>query len=112
MQKKIRFYKRENKWYADIPEYIEAGGSEEECEMIMGADLWLDFLSKDKDNILLDISDKKYEDSLRKISLLEKYDPDIEGGFYITDTDHELWLCNVTKFLFGEMPKEIYYKII
>ena len=38
MKKTIRFYNEDNKWYADLPDYINAGGTKEECEMVLGAD--------------------------------------------------------------------------
>lgn len=39
--KKISFYNRDGRWFADLPEYIAQGGTEDECEMVMDADSWL-----------------------------------------------------------------------
>jgi hypothetical protein len=110
---KIRFYNREGKWYADIPDYIESGGTEEECEMIFGSDTWLDFLSNNGKNIFLEVSTNK--NLQETLSLIEK---DEYGGTYIAETyngkriDHKLWICPVTLFLFGEYPTNIYYEVI
>jgi len=32
--KTIRFFKQQEFWYADLPEYIAAGGSFADCEMV------------------------------------------------------------------------------
>ena len=110
----IRFYKDENRrWYANLPEYIAQGGRVEECEMVSGADDWLDFISLNQENITLELSDQN--------SLSEKivlYESDGFGATYIAHTYREedinqiLWLCPVTLFVFGHYPKEIYYHII
>ena len=109
---KIRFYRKENRWYAYLPEYLEQGGTEEECEMVAGADDWLDFLSKNGDSVTLEISDK---DSLTEKIVL--YEEDEFGATYIAHTYKEedinqiLWLCPVTVFVFGYYPKTIYYHV-
>ena len=110
----IRFYKDEaRRWYAYLPEYIAQGGTEEECEMIAGADEWLDYLSKNGDSVTLELSDTRQLSE--KIVL---YESDESGATYIAHTYKEedvnqiLWLCSVTLFVFGHYPKEIYYHVI
>lgn len=111
MTRSIRFYNRDGKWYADLPDYIENGGEEADCEMIAGADTWLDFLAKDWDSIILKISDKEV---LSKT--LSRIDEDEFGATYLTrnpkdpSKPHQLWLCNVTLFIFNEFPNIIYYE--
>ena len=110
----IRFYKDEDRrWYADLPEYIAQGGTVKECEMVSGADDWLDFISLNREDITLALSDQS--------SLSEKivlYESDEFGATYIAHTYREedinqiLWLCPVTLFVFGHYPKEIYYHVI
>lgn len=117
MERILRFYKETNKWYVDLPDWIESGGTKEDCEMVIGADEWLDQLSKGSENITLRVSDDVILDS--KLTLLapedlpqELVDLDLGGGFYQTDTGHTMWLCDVTIFVFYKMPNEIYYEII
>ena len=110
----IRFYKDEDRrWYADLPEYIAQGGTVEECEMVSGADDWLDYISEKREAVTLALSDQN--------SLTEKivlYESDEFGATYIAHTYREedinqiLWLCPVTLFVFGHYPKEIYYHVI
>lgn len=108
---KIRFYRRDTRWFADLPAYIEAGGTEEDCEMVSGADTWLDMLSNYQDSVTVSISDKS---PLNEFLVL--YNKDEFGGTYIAhsykenDVNHVLWLCNVTLFIFGQFPDKIYYQ--
>lgn len=110
MTKTIRFYNRDGRWFADLPEYIEAGGTEDDCEMVAGADEWLEFLSKGKDNITLTIS--THQQFSEKLNL---YSKDEVGGTYIAHEYKEesvnqvVWLCNVTLFVLGCFPDIIYY---
>ena len=106
----IRFYNRDGRWFADLPEYIAAGGTEDDCEMVAGADAWLDMLSPSDDNIWLEISESPLKECLKL------YSEDEDGGTYIAHEYNEepynsmVWLCNVTKFLFGKFPPTIYYQ--
>ena len=109
----IRFYKKETRWYAHLPEYIEQGGEEADCEMVAGADDWLDYLSKNGDEITLELSDKTQLGE--KIVL---YEQDEFGATYIAHTYKEedinqiMWLCPVTVFVFGDYPNNIYYSVL
>ena len=108
---KIRFYCRDGRWYADLPEYIEAGGTEEDCEMILGSDYWLDLLALGRDSIYIKLS---LNPAQEKIIRLEKDD---FGATYIVksykgeEINHKIWICPVTLFLFGEYPETIYYEL-
>jgi hypothetical protein len=108
---KLRFYNRDGRWFADVPGWIESGGTEDDCEMVSGADLWLDHLSNG-DNIFLELSEEKH---LKE--KLEKIEEDEFGATYLAETykglffEHKMWLCPVTKFLFDKYPNTIYYEI-
>lgn len=109
---KISFYKTQGSWFADLPDYIEQGGTEADCLMVAGADTWLDKLSGGKDTISLLISDKG---PLRE--KMERHEEDEFGATYVAhtyedeDINHQLWLCPVTLFVFNKYPKTIYYEI-
>jgi hypothetical protein len=102
----IKFYREDNRWYADLPEFIEQGGSKEACEMVAGADTWLEELGGEKGWIVLTVSDKRKCYFDRYLALQEV---DENGATYKTDTGHELWLCPVTLFVFNQYPQMIYY---
>jgi hypothetical protein len=112
----IKFYKAEdNRWYAHLPEYLEEGGTLEACEMVAGADVWLDIVSGNSSEVVLRLSSNK---ELQERIVL--YDTDLskpeEGATYIaytykgSDYNITMWLCPVTLFVFNEYPKFIYYE--
>ena len=108
---KIRFYNRDGLWYADLPKYIEQGGSEEDCLMIEGADTFLDKLSEYKlDEIFLEIDVKRMENFDGKILYLGDIEGYNEGDYIEITTHHYMWLCGITVWLFGNYPQVIYYK--
>jgi hypothetical protein len=118
MTRKIGFYKKNNSWYADLPEFIAIGGSEAECQMVSGADTWLDILTLNGvDNnvnyIVVEISDKENLgnamvqvrcDDFGSTYIVKEYDK--------TRVNHLLWLCPVTLSVFDDYPKNIYFRVV
>lgn len=107
----FRFYKTEsNRWYVYLPSWE---GSVADLEMVAGADNMLEYMSEGKNDIKLIISEEFFEGS----DLLEfKREADEwgNGAFYIFRTyksieiNLDMWLCDVTKFIFGKFPKKLY----
>lgn len=106
----ILFYKKEERWYADIPETIAHGGTEENNEMVAGADTWLDINSKGHDKIILQISNDTILDN--ESGRLLNIDSKGEGWYLDYPSTLELWLCPVVTLLFHKYPQIIYYKIL
>ena len=110
----MKFIKEENNnWYVVLPEW---NGSKDDLQMVMGADIMLDILSHGNNEIELDVrlEDKEGYSRLSKVN-----DCDLIGGAdYILDKycgldfHLEVWLCDVTKFIYGKMPDTIYFKKI
>lgn len=124
MTKKITFYKENNKWYADIPQHTK-----EDNEMVMGADILLDFLSKGGDKVKLVVSDTKPETPSYYYTLSPLYfkikEHDDDGATYsiggyeaaniimnmkdvFGTLEPSVWLCNVMHSVFGEHPQEMW----
>ena len=118
MEKKVRFFKQDNKWYADIPNHTL-----EDNEMVMGADIALDYVSEGKDEIFITITDeypgwnvplvftkKEHDDEgayydvsgIMLVNIIEEF-----GGMFV-GSKPEIWICNVTHDVFGEHPDKIY----
>jgi len=96
------------RWYIDLPEYIKAGGKKADLEMVRGADILLDYVSEGKRRVKLRVSEElDFENHIH----LFKYDEDGTGAYYQNSEiiDLDVWLCNVTKYVFGGYhPEEIY----
>src|SRR5262245_44459835 len=105
----FRFIKTGQEWYVDLPEFIEQGGSEGDLQMVEGADLMLDMMAANEQEIVLNISDTPFEGA-EILELLEKRDPLVGGGDYLMkyyegeQVNKKMWLCRVTEFVFGDIP--------
>lgn len=123
MKTTLRFFKQNNKWYADV-----AGHTLEENEMVMGADTALDVLANEygTDELYIDLSTE--EDEVGELEFL-MIDHDEDGAYYkvsgmlyemyvdrlienhliseVNELNGTIWICNVTHDVFGEHPQKI-----
>lgn len=108
MMENFNFYKEtDSRWYIDLPSWE---GPKADLEMVLGADTLLDLVSQGESPINVTISLTEF-DGAYKLTFLRE---DSGGGWYLVSgnlvTPYEAWLCKVTKFVFGELPEEIYIK--
>ena len=120
MEKVIKFFKQDDKWYADIPNHTL-----EENEMVMGADIALEYLAEGRTELFITLADE-YPGWNVPLELKRK-DHDNEGAYYTVSGllfmdfieklqnmplwgrfEPEVWICNVTHDIFGCHPKNIY----
>lgn len=106
--RRFKFYKESNnRWFIDLPDWK---GEKDELEMVMGADTMLDILSQGDDIVFLTMSTEPFDNYSYLLKLKEEV---YEGGLYdliSNNFNFEVWLCHVTKFVFGDFPKNIYLK--
>lgn len=125
----LSFIKENGIWYADLPEFLELGlGIKANLMMVDGADTFLDLLSQNGYQITLKLSRQAYEGYTGRIKktrigmnldLLEDIGhAPVEYGAYYEAVElnrnpyqHQLWLCPVTEYVFGEYPEEIFFSI-
>ena len=107
--KTYKFYKEApNRWYIDLPEWK---GSKADLEMVAGADHMLDYMAEGENEVYLVISEEWFEraDSLKLLQLNEYSGADYFLEKYRgIDIQLKMWLCDVTKFVFGKFPETIY----
>lgn len=105
----MRYFKfkkeTDNRWYVVLPDW---SGEKSELEMVCGADTMLDIVAQGEDEAYLSISEEIIDNP--KFMLHFKKE---EGGgaWYDLKSDmheFEVWLCHVTKFVYGNMPKILY----
>jgi hypothetical protein len=111
--KNLKFYKEwDGRWYVDLPEWK---GSKVDLEMVAGADKMLDHISDGKNEIWLILSKEEFENA-EKLEFVRNADEFNHGAFYKLEKYNEieinleLWLCDVTMFVFGKFPKTIFIK--
>jgi hypothetical protein len=113
----FKFYKTEvGRWYVDLPEWE---GSVDELEMVAGADLFLEILSEGEQTVNVILSTVPFEGAdileFQTLGNLESWELG-EGAWYKMvsymgiDYELKLWLCDVTKFVFGGFPNKIYFQ--
>lgn len=113
--KVYKFIKTGHEWYIDLPEFIEQGGSIGELQMVDGADKMLDMMAGNDDSVVIYIAKEQF-DGADILTLTEKCDPNIGGGYYMMkeyegqEINRTMWLCQVTEFVFGEIPPQIFVK--
>ncbi len=112
-----RFYKDELGWFIDLKMWMWNRGH---LAMVLGADDFLDKLSKGSNEVYLKISSgrlKEYDDVLKRTKTISLFG----GAVYKTLLKkipnngfgkNKLWLCGVTLFVFLRYPKKIYFKVI
>ena len=112
-----RFYKRNDSWFIDLPDWE---GANWELEMVMGADTFLDILSQGEHEVFVTLSKNHFEgsDTLHYECQAMLEDTDFGSGAWYFLNEYKgtpyslrLWLCDVTKFVFGEFPVKIYFSV-
>jgi hypothetical protein len=111
MIKDFRFYKEvTGRWYVDLPEWE---GSKDDLEMVDGADTFLEILSQGEGISNVTLSDENYEGSYTLE--MQRLGGKIGGAWYKLESfegiefNMEMWLCDVTSFVFGRLPNIIYF---
>lgn len=110
--KTLRFYKEiSGKWFVDLPDWT---GDKADLEMVSGADSMLDIICEGENEILLMFSEKKINKS-NKLQFIKLATDIGNGAYYKLDKysgiefNLEIWLCDVTKFVFGYFPKQMFF---
>tara|TARA_R110000737_G_scaffold90497_2_gene122820 strand:- start:507 stop:830 length:324 start_codon:yes stop_codon:yes gene_type:complete len=104
--KQFTFEKEQDeRWYVVLPEWT---GDKEELEMVAGADSFLDILAQGETTVHATMSTDPFDGYTYKLEFVEH-----EGGggnYHLTSDyyDFPVWLCHVTKFVFGHLPENIY----
>ncbi len=112
MMKELNFTKENNKWYIDLPEWE---GSKEDLQMVLGADDMLDVLSEGEDSVSI-VADEESFDGAMLLSLVRETPELDQGAEYVLREvngeiiNHSVWLCDVTKFVYGGFPEKLYLK--
>ena len=116
MKRRLKFNKEVNGWFVDLPEWE---GSHADLQMVSGADTWLDLLSQGEWHVWITISDEPFDGAeeltLTGVGMLGGEFVD-SGATYTVEAylgipyAFDMWLCDVTLFVFGKFPEKIYYK--
>lgn len=101
-------------WYIDLPEWK---GSRNSLLMVGGADTLLEYLSQKHDKISLKIRNWwSGEDNIPIIltdaASVNKTENETGATYLVKGMNLEIWLCSVTKFVFGGFfPPKLYFQV-
>jgi len=93
------------RWYVILDDWE---GDREELEMVMEADTMLDILSQGDSPINVTISKEPFENPTFELTFRKE---EAGGGNYKLKGEFfefPVWLCHVTKFVYGDLPKKLY----
>ena len=102
MRYKLKFYKENERWYADVP-----GVSKEDNEMVFGSDVFLEKISNRKPQVIVEFSNSDEDNAIYAFKMT---DHDEYGASYcdVHNEEEPIWLCNVAHEIFIEHPAEIF----
>ena len=122
-----RFYKENEIWYIDLPEFLEQGlGNKANLMMVDGSDELLDILSENSIEVTLEFSHERFSTATLTLkalqigsnqSLLSKIGHAfVSYGMYYNVRElnnMRIWLCPVTEYVFGgSYPREIFVRVV
>lgn len=107
------FYRDNTGWYIDFPEFLAMGlGTKADLAMVSGADTMLEYLGNGNNRVTTKFSDQPLEGANIALKMCARNG---WGATYNTNVDAipTVWLCNVTKMIFGGThPPQIFVKTI
>lgn len=106
------FYKEVNEdWFVELPEWK---GSKADLQMVAGADTMLEYMAEGGDRVWARLSEEFFVGS-DEMKFIRTADEIGNGAHYKLDKfkgidiNLDIWLCDVTTFVFGKFPKIIYF---
>lgn len=117
MRRRIKFTNESpGIWFAEIPEWK---GPKSDLQMVCGADSFLDMLCEGEWTVWITLSDEQFKswsgNEGEELRLITEGKTDEGGAWYRLEKyrgisfDLDMWLCDVTKFVFGKFPEVIYF---
>ena len=88
MKKTVKFFKQDDKWYADIPNHTL-----DENEMVLGSDIVLEMFANGAKELNITLSD---DDTSNSFLTLKREEHDSEGAWYSFDG---LWYTSIMNVL-------------
>jgi hypothetical protein len=106
MNTHLRFYKKNDNWYADVPSHEEADNI-----MVEGSDILLDKVSRGKSEVKLCFTDNP---QMTDFVLIQTHHDEFGADYVVFGSNHgdnlskmKCWICNVTHTVLGEHPEII-----
>lgn len=112
----FKFYKEsDSRWYVDLPEWE---GAKADLEMVSGADSFLEIMAEGDAQVDVILTTYSFsgadELTMTKLGRIENWELGTGAWYKLSkyrgiEFDLEMWLCDVTKFVFGDFQTKIYF---
>lgn len=114
---KYRFYLDQGRWFIDLPGWT---GDKYDLEMVAGADDMLATLAQGESELWIKLQEEPWGDNVGFRAELFDIHGTRGGGTYrlfgkgkntesSIDYMYDIWLCDVTRQLFGYLPETLYF---
>ena len=116
MKKNLKFIKLAGRWFVHLPNYP---GHYSELEMVLGSDVLCDMIDTfETGSITATVSDEPFDSRFSSREyVLDFVNSTTSNGkqdganYRLREWKLDVWLCNVTKYIFGGFPVTIYIRI-
>lgn len=119
IRENFTFIKNEHgEWFINLPEYP---GPKEDLQMVAGADTFLEIISNEKDEVNVKFTNNEFKGAeqlyFTELGRVEGFEMGTGAWYEIksyegVDNEFRMWLCDVTKFVFNEFPRVIYFQML
>jgi hypothetical protein len=109
------FFKANGGWHVHLPESVKRETSKADLDLVEGADTMLNLMSDGSNEVTLTLNTEPFENA-EMLELLHPCKPFLRGGYYLMrehdgkEINYEMWISDVTEFVFGDIPDKIYVK--
>ena len=110
------FIKKNEKWFIELPEFVEQGGIESDLEIETGNNVLFEMLSHGKTRICFFASETPFENA-DKLVLLEPATSSVGGAYYTIQNfqgqlmNKRIWIKDLLLLIFEDHPETIYFKL-
>jgi hypothetical protein len=109
------FFRKENRWFLNVPEFLLLGSSASELEMTDDVPQLLDVFSDRHNSVSLRIETEPFPGA-DMLELAEICAAPVGGAHYLVRSCHgrrlrkKVWICDLSLCLFGDLPPVLYIR--
>ena len=101
----------DSRWYIVLPEWEYDRSA---LEMVAGADILLDIIAQGENLVRVTVGQSPFDNFIYELDKVEET-PEVGGAIYKvnggTIIDMDIWLCDVTRFVYeGELPEKLFMR--
>lgn len=96
---------KDSKWYLYLQDW---DGDKDDLEIVLGGEVFLDTIAKDKDSIRLSVFSDEIEEYKHKLSYIKHASGNGEYHLETNLYDYPVWISHIIEKVLGNKPKTLY----